>query len=159
MLKMTTIFSHRYAHCPFSATIELIERLHRSGAVHTVGPFSRLRTRVRCELAQTRDYTDQTRIHEALVLRWKAHAPVPLPAIRGMITVRPDGPATEIRMRATYRPFLGLKMIDSMLGRWLAQRTIDRFLDEVKWFVESEWAQERLRDSAMHDPATAYGAK
>lgn len=140
---MTTIFSHRYTHCPFSATIELIQRLHRSGAVHTVGPFSTLHTRVHCEIAETRDYTDQTRIHEALVLRWKAHAPLPLPVIRAMITVRPEGPATEIRMQAKYRPPLGLEIFDAMIGKWLAQRTIDRFLDEVKNFVDCEWAQER----------------
>ena len=102
-----------------------------------------LRARVSCELAETRDYTDQSRIHEALVLRWKAHAPVPLPVIRGMITVRPDGPATEIRMRAKYRPPLGFEIFDEMVGRWLVQRTIDRFLNEVKKFVDSEWAQER----------------
>lgn len=140
---MTTIFSSRYTHCPFSATIDLIERLHRSGAVHTVGPFSILHTRVNCELAETRDYTDQTRVHEALVLRWKAHAHVPLPVIRGMITVRPEGPATEIRMQAKYRPPLGFEIFDTIVGRWLAQRTIDRFLDELTRFVEREWAQER----------------
>lgn len=140
---MTTILSRRYTHCPFSATIELIERLHRSGAVHTVGPFSGLHTKVRCEFAETRDYTDQTRIHEALVVRWKANSGTPMPVIRGMITVRPKGPATEIRMRAKYRPLLGFEIFDSIVGRWLAQRTIDRFLDEVKKFVECEWAQER----------------
>lgn len=152
---MTTIFSSRYTHCPFSATIELIERLHRSGAVHTVGPFSYLHTRVRCEIAETRDYTDQSRIHEALVLRWKARAGAPMPVIRGMITVRPEGSATEIRMQAKYRPHLGLEIFDATVGKWLVQRTIDRFLDEVKKFVECEWAQER---QAAHNGARAHAA-
>lgn len=35
------------------------------------------------------------------------------------------------------------EIFDSLAGRWLAQRTIDRFLDEVKKFVEYESAQER----------------
>jgi hypothetical protein len=152
---MTTISSNRYTHCPFSATIELIERLHRSGAVHTVGPFSGLHTCVHCELAQTRDYTDRTRIHEALVLRWKVHAPVPVPVLRGMITVRPEGPATEIRMHAKYRPPLGFvgRIFDAVAGRWLAQRTVDRFLDDVKQLVEHEWAHER---HVRHDSTPAH---
>lgn len=56
-------------------------------------------------------------------------------------------------MQAKYRPPLGLEIFDSMAGRWLAQRTIDRFLDEVKKFVDCEWAQER---NATHKDAPAH---
>ncbi|HEY9179108.1 MAG TPA: hypothetical protein VIO32_00210 [Candidatus Baltobacteraceae bacterium] len=141
---MTTIFASRITQCPFSATIEFIERLHRSDDTHTVGPFPALQTSVRCELAETRDYTDRSRIHEALVLRWRANAGMPLPVLRGMITVRPEGRATQIRIEAKYRPPLGPagRVFDALAGRWLARRTIDRFLNEVSRFVAHQWAQE-----------------
>lgn len=123
----------------------MVERLHRSGAAHVIGPFSSVHTAVRCEVAEVRDYTDTCRAHEALVVRWKAHSRIPLPVMRGMITVRPDGPATEVRMEAKYRPPLGAfgRWIDALIGKRLAQRTIERFLDEVKIFVDRQWAEER----------------
>lgn len=142
---MTTIYAKCSTHCPFSATIEMIERLHRSGAAHTVGPFSSVHTRVRCEVAAVGDYTDRTRVHEALAVRWKAHARIPLPSMRGMITVRPDGPATQVRMEVKYRPLFGVagRAFDWLAGKRIAQRSIERFLDELKTFVERQWAEER----------------
>lgn len=151
---MTTIFAKRDVRCPFSVTIELVQRLHRSGAEHWVGPFGAFSTRVECELAEIRDHTDQTRIHEALVLRWKARARIPLPAMRGMITVRPNGRTTEVRMEGRYTPPLGSfgRLFDSLIGRRVAQRTVDRFLDQLRDFVEREWQAER-RDHTQQGTA------
>lgn len=142
---MTTIFAKCDVHCPFSATIEMIERFHEKGTQHLVGPFSSVRTRVECELVEIRDHTDQTRIHDALTLRWKARARIPVPLMRGLITVRPNGPATELRMEGTYAPPLGLlgRIFDGIIGKHIAQRTVERFLDELRDFVEREWRIER----------------
>jgi hypothetical protein len=142
---MTTVFAKRDARCPFSAAIEMIERLHQSSTDHIVGPFSRMRMRVHCDFAEVRDYTDETRVHEALVLQWKSHAALPLPLMRGMITVRPNGPFTELRMEGTYVPPLGFAgaVFDTLIGKRIAQRTIERFLDELRDFVEQQWDSDR----------------
>lgn len=142
---MTRIYAKCEVHCPFSATIEMIERLHASGTEHRVGPFSSIRTRVQCEIAEVPDHTDETRIHDALTLRWTAPSRIPLPVMRGLITVRPNGPATQLRMEGTYEPPLGPvgRLLDLLAGRNLAQRTVDRFLDELRDFIEQEWHKER----------------
>lgn len=144
---MTTVFGKRDVRCPFSATIELIEHLHASGAEHRVGPFSAIRTRVQCEIAEVPDRTDETRIHEALQLHWKTPSRMPLPVMSGLITVRPSAPATELRMEGTYEPPLGAlgRLFDRIIGRYVAQRTVDRFLDELAVFVENEWQKERRK--------------
>ncbi|HEY8313830.1 MAG TPA: hypothetical protein VIG51_06620 [Candidatus Baltobacteraceae bacterium] len=147
---MTQVYAKRDALCPFSATLEMIERLHTSGAKQLVGPLPSIRTHVQWELAEVPDRTDETRIHEALLLKWKAPTRMPLPVMSGLITVRPNGPATELRMEGTYVPPLGLfgEAFDRVIGRHLAQHTANRFLDELRDFVEQEWQKERSRDPA-----------
>ena len=142
---MTRVYAKRAVHCPFSATIEMIKHLHDSGAGHRVGPFSSIRTHVHCEIAEIRDLTDGTRIHEALTFRWRAHSWIPLPVMSGLITVRPNGRATELRMEGTYDPPVGAlgRLFDRIIGCRLAQRTVNRFLDELRDFVEQEWQKER----------------
>lgn len=67
----------------------------------------------------------------------------------GLITVRPNGLATELRMEGTYAPPLGApgQLFDRIIGRRLAQRTVNRFLDELRDFVEQEWQKERREQS------------
>lgn len=134
----------------------MVEHLHRNEAKHDVGPFRMLHTVVRCELAEIRDYTDEARIHEALILHWEAHTRIPVPAMRGMITVRPNGPYTELRMEGWYTPPLGVfgRVFDTVIGMRLAQRTIDRFLEELSSFVEHEWETERLRNPFQNGVGT-----
>lgn len=148
---MTTILGKRDVDCPFSATIEMIGHLQRNNIERHVGPFSHMRARVQFELSEIRDHTDQTRIHEALVLQWKAHSRIPLPIMRGLITVRPNGLATEVRMEGEYTPPLGAfgKMFDQIIGRHIARRTLERFLDKLHAFIEREWQRER-QEYASH---------
>jgi hypothetical protein len=141
----TTIFAKREVHCPFSATIEMTVRFHERGTEHWFGPFPLLRTRVACEIAEIRDYTDETRIHEALRLQWTAPNWTLLPPIESLITVRPRGPVTEMRMQGKYHVPLGWvgRILDRIIVKRLAQLTIERFLDELRDFVEQQWANER----------------
>jgi hypothetical protein len=130
--------------CAFSATIDSIERLFAAGADYRVGPFRSIHTRVRLETAAVRDATDQTRIHGALRLRWEAPARFPLPIMHALITVRPRAPVTELHMEGTYLPPLGPlgKVFDRIIGCHLAQRTMSRFLDELRDFVQEEWKRD-----------------
>lgn len=152
---MTRVCARRDVCCPFSATIEAIEILHEDDAEHRVGPFANMRTRIKCEIAEVRDRTDNTRRHQALQLRWQALSRMPLPVMSGLITVRPNGPATELRMEGSYVPPLGApgRLFDRIIGRHLAQRTLNRFLDELRDLVEQEWQKER-RD---HTPTETSG--
>ena len=147
---MTHISVLENVKCPFSGTIDLIERLHRSGSEHIVGPFAGLRTPVVCELHEVRDFTDQTRIHEALTLHWKARARIPVPEMSGLITVRPNGPLTQVRMEGQYQPPFGVlgRLFDVLAGRHIAQRTIRLFLTELRIFIEAEWEKERASYAA-----------
>lgn len=142
---MAAVFAKRDVRCPFSAALEFAQNLHRTGAEHHVGPFSGLKARVQCEVAETTDYTDPARLHEALTLRWQSHGAIPLPKMRGLITVRPNGPVTELRMEGRYTPPLGAfgQVFDALIGRHIAQRTADRFLEELGDFIESEWENEK----------------
>lgn len=147
---VTQIFAAKDVKCPFSATIEFIERLHRTGSDHVIGPLARLRTPVVCNLHEVRDFTDETRIHEALVLHWKARANIPVPEMNGLLTVRPNGPLTQLRMEGQYEPPLGLpgRLFDALVGRHIARRTISLFLAELRTFIEAEWEKERVSDAA-----------
>ncbi len=71
------------------------------------------------------------------------------PIMRGMITVRPNGPATEVRMDGSYTPPLGAfgELFDRIIGRRIALRTVERFLDQLHDSVEREW-QNQSRERA-----------
>ena len=146
---MTRVTARCDVDCPFSATTEMIEHLREDSTQRTVGPFSTLRARVQIETMTIRDDTDQTRIHEAIQLRWKAPSQMPLPIMNGLITVRPNGPATELRMEGTYEPPFGVfgRLFDLLIGRFLAQRTLKRFLDELHDFIEQEWHDDPRRNA------------
>ena len=142
---MTRIHATRAVHCPFSATIEKIALLHKSDGEHHVGPFSSIRSRVQIQFEEVRDYTDETIRHEALEIRWKAPARMPLPVMGGLITVRPNGLTTDLRMEGTYVPPFGAlgQLFDRIIGCHIAQRTVNRFLDDLRDFAEQEWQKER----------------
>lgn len=123
----------------------MIERLHGAAGKHFVGPFAGFSTPVVCDLSEVRDYTDETRVHDALKLHWRANSKMPLPEMDGLLTVRPNGPVTELHMEGQYEPplrFAG-RIFDTLFGRFIALRTIRRFLDELRTFIEAEWQRER----------------
>jgi hypothetical protein len=140
---MTRIYARRDMHCPFSATIEFLEGL---GTEQQVGPFFGVRARVQCEFRSVRDRTDEAIRHQALELNWKAPSRAPLPLMHGLITVRPAGPATELRMEGTYEPPFGLlgQWFDARIGSHIAQRTVDNFLRDLCDFVNRAWEADRL---------------
>src|SRR6185312_3616212 len=121
---MTTVHATREVQCPFGSAVELIERFHGT-TNHRAGPFSWLQVHVECSLAETRDYTDPARRHEALVLQWRTHGLFPMPRLRALITVRPHWEATELRIDGSYLPPLGIagRMFDVFIGRRIALRT------------------------------------
>lgn len=148
--RVTRIFATQDVKCPFSGTIEFIERLHQSGSQHLVGPFAGLRTPVVCDLREVRDVTDESRIHEALVLHWKAQAKIPVPEMSGLLTVRPSGPLTQLRVEGQYEPPFGLpgRLFDVLVGRYITRRTLRLFLAELRTFIEAEWEKERAAHAA-----------
>ncbi|MEO6991836.1 MAG: hypothetical protein ABI346_06235 [Candidatus Baltobacteraceae bacterium] len=78
-------------------------------------------------------------------MRWKAVTRFPVPAMRGLVTVRPAGLATRVRMEGTYQPPLGPLggIFDRLVGRHIAWLTIERFLDDVYAFTESAYGLAR----------------
>jgi len=142
-LRMTTaVFVKRNIRAPFSATIELLQRLHKGAhRSQRVGPFPLMQARVQCEIATTRDYTDQARIHDALVVMWRARGHAALPRMRGLITVRPNGPFTSLRLEGSYHPPFGWigGIFDGLIGRRIAQRTAERLLAQFGDVVQRAW--------------------
>ncbi len=131
--------------CLFTESVSLIERFQRSGNFK-VGPFSFLEFEVESAMAQTRETTDQVRAHEALVIQWRYHGLLPAPRFRGMITVRPNGPATLIRIDGHYIPPLGVLggVLDALVGRFVAHRTVKRLLARLTAFIDGEQKQKHV---------------
>lgn len=102
--------------------------------------------RISCEASEIRDVTDGTRIHEALFMRWASAGLIPIPTLYGLITIRPDGLATEVRLEASYVPPLGAlgRLFDRILGWRLVRRTLERFVDDMYEFIESRYGLERM---------------
>lgn len=143
---MQSVHVARNVRCPFSAAVPLIEQFHRRSRRLRVGPSALLEAIVEPALAQTRDYTDQTRLHEALVLQWRSHGSFPVPRFRGLITVRPNGNATEVRIDGRYVPPLGKAeaAFDALIGRRIARRTLERLLTSIEAFVETQYGAKRM---------------
>lgn len=144
--EVTRVSVSKDVHCPFSATVELIEEFHERHKALRIGPFSRMEGRISCDVSEIRDVTDETRIHEALFIRWATAGLIPVPTLYGLITIRPDGLATEVRLEASYvPPFRSLgALFDRVLGRRLVRRTLERFLEEMYEFIESRYGLERM---------------
>lgn len=105
---------------------------------------------VECEMAETRDYTDSSRAHEALIIQWRSHGWLPVPRFRGMLTARPSSLATEIRIDGHYVPPLGKTGIvfDAVVGRWMARRTLQRLMNAIAYFIDREYGADRMPHSA-----------
>lgn len=143
---MKSIFVAQNVQCPFSAAVPLIERFHDRSQQLRVGPLSFVEVTVDSALAQTRDYTDRTRLHEALVLQWRSHGLFPVPRFRGLITVRPNGAATEVRIDGHYVPPFGKigSAFDALIGRRIARRTLERLMASIEAFIETQYGAVRM---------------
>lgn len=143
---MTRVSVSKDVHCPFSATVELIEEFHERHKALRIGPFSRMEGRISCDASEIRDVTDETRVHEALFIRWATTGLIPIPTLYGLITIRPDGLATEVRLEVSYVPPLGRfgTFFDKFVGRRLVRRTLERFIEDIYAFIESRYGLEHM---------------
>jgi hypothetical protein len=142
---MRSISVTRDAKVPFSLSVDLAERFFRKPHQLSVGPWHALRAAVVQEAAQIRDVTDDTMIHEALLVIWEARLHLPLPDFHGLLTVRVNAPNTEISFRCAYQAPLGIlgRLFDAVIGRFIAAATLHRLLDDICTFVELNYDIER----------------
>ena len=135
----------RDVYCPFTEAVPLIQRFYRTVPVR-IGPFAFMEFDVEADVVETRDYTDETRIHDALAIRWRRRGGVPAPSFSGLITARPNGPSTEIRIEGHYTPPLGVlgAIFDAVIGKHIARWTLERFLDQIAAFINHEFGKERM---------------
>ena len=142
---MSSLFLVRDIYCPFTSAVPLIERFAHNVPLR-VGPIALIEATVHADVALTNDYTDHTRIHDALVLQWRAHARFPLPRFRGLITVRPHGPSTRLRVDAEYVPPLGPlgRLFDAVIGRAIARASLARFLAAIARSIDRDYGKERM---------------
>jgi len=146
---MIAVQAVRDVRSPFSLTIELVEAFHAANPEHRVGPFSWAQARFSCEASQVHDVSDTSRRHEAFSFNWHGIGSFPLPAVYGLMTVRPHGVFTQLTLGWQYIPPFGPIgwAFDALIGRWVVRRSIDRFLRDIVAFVEQQARLQRERDS------------
>ncbi len=142
---MPTLQATRDVYCPFTQAIPLVQRFYAASRVR-VGPFSYVTLEVESQVVSTRDLTDPTRDHDALVVEWHVHGPLPLPRFRGLITARPNGICTTIHIQGHYTPPFGIvgRVLDTILGRQIARRTLERLLDRVAGYIDASFGKEHM---------------
>ncbi len=142
---MPTLHATRDVYCPFTQAIPLVQRFYAANRVR-VGPFSYVSLEVESQVISTRDLTDPTRDHDALVVEWHVHGALPLPRFRGLVTARPNGICTTLHFQGHYTPPLGIagRAVDALLGRQIARRTLERLLDCVAAYINASFGKERM---------------
>lgn len=142
---MTALHVERQVRCPFSLTIDLVEKYHTGHPDHRVGPFGWARAHVHCEASRVHDVSDRSRRHEAFSFTWRGGGWFTLPEVYGFITVRPSGVFTTLTLNGQYIPPFGVvgRVFDALLGRGLAQRSIERLMNDMVVFIEQ--SEERMR--------------
>ncbi len=142
---MTGVHAVRDVRCPFSLTIELVESFHAANPKHRLGPIGWARAGFLCEASRVPDLSDRARLHEAFSFSCHGAGWLPVPAVRGAITVRPHSERTRVTLDGQYIPPLGVagRVFDAVAGRWIARFAIERFMDDLTSFVERGY--ERLR--------------
>jgi hypothetical protein len=160
---MRTITVTRNARVPFSLTIDLVEQFFRRPHQLAVGPGRLLRAAVVQEAAQIRDVTDDTMVHEALLVIWQARSHLPLPDFHGLLTVRVNCPTTEVSIRCSYKAPLGIpgRLFDATVGRYIAAATLRRLLDDICAYVERQYQVRRSQSPVAEalrtfSPATPH---
>lgn len=142
---MITVRATRYAECPFSAAIELAERVLRERSEIVVSPAPHVAGAVHVTAKSTDDFTDTCRRHDALLIAWKPlHAWI-FPRFHGALTVRPKNRGVWLRLEGSYEPPFGMagRVFDAVVGRRIAKRTLSRLLDDLRIGVERQWTNER----------------
>ncbi len=140
------------ANVPFSRSVDLAELFFKRPHQLTVGPAKLLRAAVVQESAQIRDVTDDTMVHEALMIIWQSRLRLPLPDFHGLLTVRVRAPGTEVSIQGSYVPPFGIagQVFDSAIGRRIARATLQKLLGDICRYLEAEYETERAeRDAAV----------
>lgn len=140
--------------CPFSAAIEYVTNYHEQRSGAGVLPYAQVVRDVQCVASEIRDLTDETRVHEALLLRWTSRFALLPPIVHGLITVRPNGRTTRMRLEATYVPRFGLfgRIIDALAGRFIVRERLHAFLNDVSRYVENAYELERMLQMHVSKP-------
>jgi hypothetical protein len=140
---MTSLRVTRYVDCPFSAVLEFAEKSLAQRHKFCMTPFQPLGQAVRLLHASTADASDVARKHDALLVAWTPYAPL-FPEFRGALTVRPKHRGVWLRLSGQYQPPFGRlgKFFDIVIGRFLAVRTLHRFLEELGAEIEAQYTQE-----------------
>jgi hypothetical protein len=132
-----------YAECPFSATVELAEKVVGQRKGMYVSPSPPFGERVHFAAASTDDSSDDARKHDALLIAWRPQSRL-FPEFRGVLTVRPERHGSRLRLHGDYAPPYGMagKAFDLVLGRTLARRTMHHFLNELRAEIEAAYHDE-----------------
>lgn len=148
---MTSIAVAAEVCCPFSATLEYVDVYHKQRSSDASVAYTHV-AHVRCDASEIRDVTDDTRVHDALLFRWNSRFPMLPPVLHGLITVRPHGRTTQIRLEATYVPRFGPLgvLIDAVAGRMVVRNMLQAFLADVRRFVENAYDLERMLQPHMY---------
>jgi hypothetical protein len=149
---MRSITVTQRANVPFSLSVDLAERFFKRPHQLAVGPGTFLRAAVVQESAQIRDVTDDTMVHEALMVVWQSRLRLPLPDFHGLLTVRVRAPGTEISIRGSYVPPFGIagQLFDAAIGRSVAHATLRKLLADICVYLEAQYEIERAeRDAAV----------
>jgi hypothetical protein len=147
---MRSITVTQRANVPFSRSVDLSEQFFKRPLRLAVGPGKFLRVAVVQEAEQIRDVTDDTMVHEALMVIWQSRLRLPLPDFHGLLTVRVRAPGAEISIRGSYVPPFGLagKLFDAAIGWWLTHVTLQKLLDDICVYLESQYEIERAARNA-----------
>jgi len=131
----------RFVACPFSATIDFAEEALAESPEIEVSPVEGLGERVDVASVVVEDKSDTVRKHDALQIAWRPQHRGLYPDLRGVLTVRPEHRGSDLILAAEYRPPFGLpgRAFDAVVGRFLAHRTLHRFLEHLGARIEERW--------------------
>ncbi|MGZ3576921.1 MAG: hypothetical protein ACXVA3_16780 [Vulcanimicrobiaceae bacterium] len=132
--------------CPFSAAMDFVERFFSTRKTLVVQGAAIFHVQVVPAFELVPDRSDFVRRHDALRVVWK---PLPheklLPSFHAVITVRPHGRQSALRIRGYYQPPLGRfgRLFDRVIGRLIARTTVRALAQQIKEYVASSWSAER----------------
>lgn len=138
---MTTVRATRFCDCPFSAVVEFSEEALRTRPDVTLSIAPATGARVHVESQLTDDVSDISRKHDALLLSWKPPVAQLFPDFHGVLTVRPAGRGSQMRIQGSYEPPFGLagRVFDTLAGQFIARLTLRRLLRDIAGVVEHRW--------------------
>jgi hypothetical protein len=138
MMASNVIHASALVRCPFSVSIEMIERALRQRRDMIVCPIRGVRERVHLGWAVVDDLTDECRRHDALTIYWKPEHRT-FPEFSGTLTVRPHFRDVHVRITGQYSPPFGIagRLFDRMAGRHIARLTLRRLVRDLARSAEA----------------------